>query len=731
MRETGRSRHESVRAGAALLLFPFLVGICVHAADSGTKPVPAPAELKPDFTGKRFERAAEARPAVEALRKAIRYHDYRYYVLNDPVVSNAEYDKLKRQLKDLEKRFPSLAKKDSPTKTVAGSPAEHLAKVRHATPMLSLAKIRTDDEILAFDRACGTALKVKRIQYVAEPKFDGLAIELTYVDGRLRTASTRGDGRTGEDVTASARTIADIPTRLRNPGTGGHPKKLVVRGEVYMEIRAFNELNETRGKKKKEPFADPRNAAAGSLRQQDPSVTAKRPLRCFAYEVAEIEGTPFRTHWDVLQALDRWGFRVSLAESRVCAGVRELIEFKDRFQTRRKALPYETDGVVFKLNQLADRKRMGVRSESPRWAVAWKFPSRRVTTRLKNIVVQVGRTGALTPVAILESVRVGGVEVRRATLHNASEIRRKDIRIGDAVWVERAGEVIPRIVKPIPERRTGKEKVFRMPASCPACGSNTSISEDLKHAFCTGINCAAQLQRRLVHFASRDAMNIKGLGEKLADKLISAGLVKRLPDIYRLKKHDLVALEGLGKSSAQKLLAEVANSRSTSLGRFLHALGIPMVGERTAELICSRFACIDDVMKATRAELMKVPGLGPKTADRVGAFFAARGNRSTVKEMLAGGLKLSNPLKGPRKPSNTLANRTFVFTGRLDRWTRDEAKRVLEAMGARVTGDVSRKTDYLVVGEKPGSKLKRARELGIKTLSEDQLAGMVEGAGGQ
>jgi DNA ligase (NAD+) len=705
-------------------LSAILLACLAVASSAGAETVEAPADLKPDFSNARISTEPQARDALDKLRAAIRYHDYRYYVLNDPVVSDAEYDEIKRQLRALEKRFPELVVRDSPPRRVGAAPSRELGAVRHPVPMTSLESVRDNAGIRSFDRACRTELKQREIEYVAEPKFDGLAVELVYEEGHLRVASTRGDGTTGEDVTANVSTIRDVPPALGNRKGMQPPSRLVVRGEVYMEIADFNELNRQRLESGGKPFANPRNAAAGSLRQRDPKVTAGRPLRSFVYEIVESGGAGFKTHRESLQALSGWGLRVNLARSKLCSGPKELMAYRDRMYRDRSALGYEIDGVVFKVNRLDFRKELGVRPDSPRWAVAYKFPPRRMTTVLEDIIVQVGRSGVLTPVAVLKPVRIGGAEIRRASLHNFGEIRRKDIRIGDTVLVERAGDVIPYVVKAIAERRTGSERTFDVPKACPVCGSRTVPTGDNSFAFCAGVSCSAQLERRLLHFCSRPGMNIRGMGERLSARLVGSGLVKDLASIYALDRKDLVSLEGVGNASADRLLREIDRSRRGNLQRFVFALGIPLVGTQTAEILCRSFSTADDIMSAPREDLRTLPGVGPKTAESIAAFFSSDGNTEVIRRMRAYGLVLDNPLCRGSGRGRLLEGKIFVFTGRLRRWTRNEAESLLTSLGARTASDVTRSTDYLVVGERPGAKLRKARSLGVNLLTEEEFAGM-------
>jgi DNA ligase (NAD+) len=561
------------------------------------------------------------------------------------------------------------------------------------------------------------------VLYVAEPKYDGLAVELIYEEGRLVQAATRGDGETGEDVTPNVKTLQEVPLVLRE-GEAGVPGRLVVRGEVYMRQDEFEAMNERRLEEGEEPFANPRNAAAGAVRQLDPGVTARRPLHIFLYQVPIVEGRDFETQWDVLQALPEWGLRVNLERTRRCEGVEALLDYHAELGDLRETLPYEIDGVVFKVNDLEAQEALGVRSRDPRWALAYKFEPRRATTTVEEIRVQVGRTGKLTPVAHLEPVQLSGVEVQRASLHNQSEIEKKDVRIGDTVLVERAGDVIPQVVKVIKEERDGSEEPFHMPEACPVCGTEVVMSEDKQWTRCPNANCPAQVRERLTHFAGREAMDIEGLGEKTAAKLIEREHVRRLSDLYALTKEALLDLEGFAETSAQKLLDEIEASKETTLARFLYALGIFHVGQHVARVVAEHFATLDDLLAAGREELEAIAGIGPEVAESIVSFFEREENREMLAEMRAAGLTLENPLA--EKGAQPLEGLTFVFTGSLDRWTRDEVQRYVERLGGRATTSVSGQTDYLVRGPGAGSKVEEAREEGVPIMDEEAFVAFVE-----
>ena len=660
------------------------------------------------------------RRRIEKLREEIRKHDYYYYVLNQPIISDAEYDRLFRELQELEQKYPQLVTPDSPTQRVGAPPAEEFRPVRHALPMLSLQNCFTEEEFLDWDRRVRRLLGGEKPVYVCEPKLDGLSVELIYEDGVFTVGSTRGDGYTGEDVTQNLRTIKQVPLRLLSDEIPP-PRLLEVRGEVYMEKEAFKRLNEERAKSGEPLFANPRNAAAGSLRQLDPGVTASRPLKLFCYALGRVEGIEIKSQEELLVTLPKLGFPVNPLWRR-CETPEEAIDFYHELLERREELPYEADGMVVKVNDFAQREVLGEVSRAPRWAIAFKFPAEEATTRVLDIVVQVGRTGALTPVAILEPVEVSGVTVSRATLHNEDEVRRKDVRIGDWVVVRRAGEVIPEIVKSIPERRTGEEKEFKMPTRCPVCGGPVVRPPGEVVHRCENLSCPARIKESIRHFASRRAADIEGLGEKLVDQLVDKGLVRRISDLYHLTKEQLAALERMGDKSAQNLLEQLERSKGMSLARFIYALGIRYVGEHIAEVLAERFGSIDELARASYEELVEIPEIGPRIAQSIVDFFASEDNRRLIEELKAVGI---DPRAERPKEKGPLAGKTLVFTGRLSDMTREEAKRLVESLGGKVASSVSRKVDYVVVGEDPGSKLDRARELGIPTLTEEEFRKLV------
>jgi len=682
-------------------------------------------ELKPDVSPQAIADLEEAKEAVETLREAIRYHNYRYYVLDDPAISDAEYDELLADLRALENKFPNLQSPDSPTQQVGGEPRDELGLVDHPSPMLSLKAVYDEEDVRSFDETCRAELGLETVEYVAEPKYDGLAIELIYESGRLSVAATRGDGDTGEDVTANVRTIKEVPLVLLDQ-EAVPPGQLVVRGEVYMRRDEFEALNRQRSEEGLQPFANPRNAAAGSLRQLDPKVTKQRPLHIFLYAVAGSDGYTFDTQWKVLETLPKWGLRVNQERNCICSGVDELLAYHQDVADVRDDLTYEIDGVVYKVNRLADWEVLGTRTRDPRWALAFKFQPRRAITMVEDVVVQVGRTGKLTPVAHLAPVHIGGVEVRRASLHNQSEIERKDIRIGDRVLVERAGDVIPQVVKSMADERDGSEQAFHMPEECPVCGAEVVMSDDKKQARCPNVNCPAQLWGRIAHYASRQAMDIEGLGEKRAQQLIDAGLVERLSDLYSLTQEDLLSLEGYGQKSIDNLLREIEDSKETTLPRFLYGLGIPLVGEHLVQVLAEEWESLDKLREASQEELEAIDEIGPQVAHSVVNFFAEKENRQVIGEIREAGLSLTNPYAEERE--QPLQGLTFVFTGELDRWTRDEVKRYVERLGGRATSSVSGQTDYVIAGHGAGAKLDEARERDIKVMDEEAFVAFVEEA---
>jgi DNA ligase (NAD+) len=679
---------------------------------------------------------------VRSLRDRIRAADHAYYALDQPVLSDAEYDQLMQELQALEAEHPELVTPDSPTQRVGGLPSEKFERVVHREPMLSLGNIQTGDELLEFDARIHRLIGIapdEPARYVVEPKLDGLAVELVYEGGRLVSGSTRGDGVNGEDVTANLKVVGlgsngGVPHRL----SGEPPPRVEVRGEVLLFKEHFEAMNRQIVRSGGEPFANPRNAAAGSLRQLDWRITARRPLSFVAYEAlyppeAAAGFTRWKTHWQKLQDLAAWGFETN-HENALCQGIGEVIAYRDGMAERRFALPYDTDGIVVKVDDLDWRRRLGAASKFPRWAVAFKYPPQEEATRIRRIWASVGRTGILTPVVDLDPVRLSGAMVSRATLHNEDEMRRKDVREGDWVLVRRAGEVIPEVVKPLPERRTGEERQFVFPDHCPVCGAKVVREEGEKVYRCTGAACPAQLVGRLRQFASRRALDIEGLGEKLAAGLVERG-VKEFADLYavpfetwqqlfsRPRKEQDDGTRELPEKSAQNIMAALERSKATTLRRFLYGLGIPQVGEATAATLARHFGDLGRLMDASEEELLGVRDVGPETAREIRAWTEEPQNRRVVERLLAAGLSPAPEQVEARGP---FAGKTVVLTGGLAKLSRDEAKAEIERRGGKVSGSVSRKTDLVVAGEDAGSKLKKAQELGVKVVGEEEFLRMLQ-----
>jgi DNA ligase (NAD+) len=669
-----------------------------------------------------------ADPAARAaeLRAALRQHDYRYYVLDEPSVPDAEYDRLMQELRALEGAHPALITPDSPTQRVAGVPSSAFGEIIHQLPMLSLDNAFADDDVRAFDRRIHERLERHgELDYVAEPKLDGLAITVIYRQGQLAQAATRGDGVRGEDVTVNVRTIRTVPQRLR----GHAPPLIEVRGEVFMPLKGFERMNARARERGEKVFVNPRNAAAGSLRQLDPSISAGRPLDAFFYGLGVLEGTgPPAGQHQLLALLRELGLPVS-PEVRPVRGVEGCLEYYRDMGTRRSALPYQIDGVVYKLDARADQERMGFVSRAPRWAIAHKFPAEEAFTVVKDIEFNVGRTGALTPIARLEPVFVGGVTVSNVTLHNIDEVHRKDVRVGDTVVVRRAGDVIPELVSVVLDKRPMSltrptEPEFppvQLPATCPVCGSRVVRVEGEAVARCTGgFTCRAQRQEALRHFASRRALDIEGLGDKVIEQLIERDLVRSPADLYSLTAQQLAGLERLGEKSATNLVAAIAGSRQTTLPRLLYGLGIPDVGEATALSLARHFGSLQALLAASEAQIQQVEDVGPVVAAEVAAFFASEDHRNVVQALRDKGVSWPDLERAPAAGA-ALAGQTFVLTGTLSRMTREQAQEALTARGAKVAGSVSKKTRFVVAGADAGSKLKRAQELGIEVLDEEQL----------
>jgi len=663
------------------------------------------------------------RERARELHTQLHEHNYRYYTQDDPLITDAEYDLLLRELQDLEAQYPQLAGPDSPTRRVGAPPLKAFGEVRHKLRMLSLDNAFSDDELVDFDRRVLEKLGVDRVEYAAEPKLDGLAVSLLYEDGKLVRAATRGDGETGEDVTQNVCTIASVPLKLAGRDI---PGSLEVRGEVYLSHAGFRELNRQAEAQGQKHFVNPRNAAAGSLRQLDPAVTATRPLEMFCYGVGKVTGGKLaNTHLDILGQLQDWHLRVYEDVQRV-SGVEGCETYYRQYEKQREQLPFEIDGVVFKVDSLALQQQLGFVARAPRWAIARKFPAQEKETTVLGIDVQVGRTGALTPVARLEPVFVGGVTVTNATLHNQDEIKRKDVRPGDAVIVRRAGDVIPEVVRVIREKRKKGARRFKLPKQCPVCGSHVVRIEGESVARCSGgLICSAQRKEAIKHFASRRAMDIEGLGDKLVEQLVEKDLVRDASDLYGLSADDLAGLERMAEKSATNLLQALESGKQTTLARFIYSLGIREVGETTAQLLAREFGNLAALMKEDLERLQAVRDVGPVVAENIVEFFREAHNREVIDRLIGAGINWPAVELPEQQP---LAGKTFVLTGTLS-VPREELKDKLQALGAKVSGSVSKKTDYVVAGENPGSKYDKAKALGVTVLDEAGCKGLMSGSG--
>jgi len=660
-------------------------------------------------------KAAPAKAQIQDLREKLRYHEYRYYVLDDPEVSDAAYDRMMEQLKALEAAHPALVTADSPTQRVGGTPRSGFVQVAHRRAMLSLDNALNEEALREFDRRAREALGRLTIDYVCEHKFDGLSVSLLYEGGKLVRAITRGDGSTGEDVTLNARTIRSCPLQI----DAAIAKKLKlpsdfeVRGEIIMPHKAFEELNRQQDEQGLKRYMNARNTAAGSVRVLDPAITAARKLEFFPYMLLVDGREPMKTHSESLEALGKLQFKVSRDWAR-CNGIDDVWAFCQRWEARREKLPYEIDGIVVKVDAIGLQNELGFTAKAPRWAVAYKYPARQETTVVNDILVQVGRTGALTPVAVLEPVVVGGVTVSRSTLHNMDEIERLGLRIGDTVLIERAGEVIPKVLKVVKE---GKPRTaFRMPKDCPECGSKIHKAEEEVAYRCVNAACPAKRKESLLHYAGRHAMDIDGLGDKIVDQLVEKGMVKDPADLYKLKLDDVAAMERMAEKSAQNLLAEIGESKKNSLARLIYALGIRFVGERTGQLLAEHFSSLEKLMEASEEELAEVREVGPKVAASIKEFFSEAANRKLVARLRDAGVNTREEKKAPR--SSKLEGKTFVFTGTLVNRSREDAEALVASHGGKATGSVSKKTDYVVVGGDPGSKYEKAKSFDVTILDE-------------
>ncbi len=660
---------------------------------------------------------------IEELRRKIRYHDYLYYVLNQPEISDYEYDKLYRELKELEEKYPEFITSDSPTQRVSGEVVKEFKQVKHTSPMLSLDNTYSEKEIYDWAERISKYVPLKELEFIVEPKLDGLSCTIHYVDGKLHTAATRGDGMVGEDVTLNVKTIKSVPLVLESKEIK-IPRFFEVRGEVIMFKKDFEKLNRELQQKNEQTFANPRNAASGSLRQKDPKITAQRPLRFYIHSYGKIEGgLKVETDEEFLELCKKFSLPV-IQHYKVCKTINEVVKYCLEWQQKRDSLEYEIDGMVIKVNQLNLRERIGSTLKAPRWAIAYKFPAKQATTVVKNVVMQVGRTGVITPVAELEPVECGGVIISRATLHNFDEIKRLGIKIGDTVLVERAGEVIPKVVKVIESKRTGKEKDIEIPKKCPVCGSEI-VKEEGEVAYrCPNSSCPAQVINSIVHFAKREAMDIEGLGESIAEILVERKLVKKLSDIYFLTKQQLLTLPLFKEKKATNLLNAIEKSKQRPLSKLLYGLGIRHVGEKAAEVLAEKFTSIDRLMKATEVELQKIPEIGPVMAKSIVNFFSNKYTIEIIEDLKKAGVNMIQP-KVEKKGAQVFAGMTVVFTGELESMTRSQAEELVKQLGGTTSSSVSRSTSLVVVGKNPGSKYEKAKQLGIKIIYEDEFLKMI------
>ncbi len=653
---------------------------------------------------------------IEKLREDITYHEKKYYVDNDPQISDYEFDQLIKKLQDLEKKYPQLITPESPTQRVGEEPIEGFPSVTHRVPMLSLDNCYSSKELHEFESRLKKVLSDEAVKYIVELKIDGLGVSVLYRNGNFHQAVTRGDGVRGDDITSNVKTIKSLPLSIKEE------KEVEVRGEIYLPFQSFEAINWTKKQNNEPLFANPRNAAAGSIRLLDPKEVAKRNLDIFLYTIF-IDQKELDSQWQNLKVLKQLGFKTN-PFSRLCSSIEEIISVYDTLRSEREDLDYDADGIVIKVNSTEQQKRLGETSKFPRWAISFKFPARQGTTQVKNIRVQVGRTGALTPVAELKPVIISGTTISRATLHNEEEIKRKDIQIGDTVLVERSGDVIPKIVSVMKEKRTGKEKKFEFPDRCPVCHAAAFRPEGEAVSRCTNPSCPAKLKQSLLHFASRKAMDIEGLGESLVEQLLSSGLVKEIPDIYFLSQKELSSLERMGDKSSENLLQEIEKSKQSGLKRLIFAIGIRYVGERTAHILASHFKSIDRLEKASKEELTSIPDIGPKVAESI-VFTCKQPEHENLLNRLKKARLTFDYEKEESTTPQILKEKTFVLTGALKNYSREEAKHIIESLGGKVTSSLSHKTDYLVVGESPGSKLLKAKELGISLLFEKEFLSLI------
>jgi DNA ligase (NAD+) len=654
---------------------------------------------------------------LEDLREKLHHHEYLYHVLDRPEISDAEYDRMMRRLKELETAHPDLVTPDSPTQRVGGKAREGFVKVRHSSPMLSLDNALNEDEMRAFDQRVRELLKGEPHEYVAELKLDGLSMAVHYEHGKMLRAITRGDGQVGEDVTENARTIRSLPLRVKSK-----LPEFEVRGEALLTLQAFERLNARQLQHELKPFANPRNAAAGSLRALEPALTASRQLEYSAYFLLVDGKFHYDSHWESLEELSRMGFKVNAHRKR-CAGLEDVLEFYKNWESKRDSLNYEIDGVVVKVDSIPQQSRLGWTAKAPRWAIAFKFPAHQEQTVIENIGVQVGRTGTLTPVAHLKAVNIAGVTVTRATLHNEDEIARLGVEIGDTVLVERSGDVIPKVVRVVKQGRD--RRAFKMPAHCPVCGGKIVREEGEAASRCINTNCPARLKESVLHFAARGVMDIDGMGDVLVDQLVTRGMVKSVADIYDLTLDRLLELDRMGEKSVEKVLHNIDASRKQPLPRVLNGLGIPFVGERTAQILADTFGSLDTIAQADEEKLQEAEEVGPKVSESIRQFFHERRNRELVERLRKAGLTFEHEIK-KKKAAGPLTGKVFVLTGTLPNLAREEAKARIEAAGGKVTGSVSKKTDYVVAGSDPGSKLDKASSLGVPVIDEPELLALLQ-----
>jgi len=666
----------------------------------------------------------QIREKVEELREKIHYHNYKYYVENNPEISDYEYDGLMQQLKELEERYPSLKSPTSPTQRVGGTPVEGFPTVEHSIPMLSLENTYSEEEVREFEERLHRQLPEENFEYIVELKIDGVSVSLIYEDSELVRGSTRGDGRRGDEITANLKTIRTIPLKLRKRVEG----RIEVRGEVYMTKSGFLKVNREREKEGKPLFANPRNAAAGSLKLLDPKITSQRPLNNFVYLLADSTKIKIpSTHLECLEKLREWGFKVN-PHFKLCPNMRKVIDYCNAWASKREDLDYEVDGMVIKVNRIEQHSRLGSTTKSPRWAIAYKFQAKQATTKINNIIVQVGRTGALTPVALLEPTFLAGTTITRATLHNEDEIKRKDIRIGDTVLIEKGGDIIPQVIKVVEGKRKGRGKKFSMPNKCPVCGAKVIRLKDEAVVRCIGSSCPAQLKERVAHYAQRTAMDIEGLGEKLIEQLVDRGLIHDITDLYKLDLSTLSSLERMGKKSSENLLRQIEESKNRSFARLIFALGIRYVGIRGARILSENFSSMNELSKAKEEDLEAVPEIGPRTAQSVVLFFREERNKELLEKLKRWGVRMEKGKEEREKVRRTLlSGKRFVFTGGLEHFSRDEAKGIVERLGGRAVSSVSKNVDYVVIGENPGSKYEKANSLGLNILTEKEFEEIIKG----